>query len=369
MAAPRRSPILWLAGPLLLAAITIVIMQWSRGANPLPMRDFVEYYSAGKAFLDHRNPYDPELLLAIQRQILNDTNIEQPVMMWNPPWALVLVAPLGLFPPQTGQLLWLALQFLMVLASIAMLLSVYEMPKQHWILGFLAGLVFCPFFLLIWYGQIGGFLLLGLAAYLFLDKINMPMTAGAFAALTSLKPHLFFAFGLMLLLDATVSSRTRRTILGGGIAILFAAAAVWLYNPMVYGYYFDSLGAPSSDKHMSVRDWYQPLVSYWFREAVAPGNFSVQFVPTLLASLALILLWLRSRQPLDWPRRLPGLIFISALCAAYGAWIFDLVVLLIPVIQAAALLNDSIAGKHSRSLAISIIYIIFNIACSVIRLS
>lgn len=331
----NRSPFLLIALPALLIALAVLGWQWSRSSKPLPMRDFVEYWSAGKAFLDGRNPYDPKLLFELQKQA--DPAIELPVMMWNPPWSFVIVAPLGLLSPVTGHVFWLISQLAAVLVSIAMLLSVYEVPKQSWLVGYIAGLAFTPLHLLLWYGQIGGFCLLGLAGFLYFTKRKQFITAGVFAAFTALKPHLLFAFGLMLLFDAVLSKSTRKVLIGGIGAILSAVFVAWFINPMVYAYYFESISNPSTELHYSVRDWAQPLLSYQLRTAIDPSRFSLQFLPTLIASVCLMLFWLRNRQPLNWFESLPWLVLVSVICTAYGAWVFDLVVLLVPVLCSTAM--------------------------------
>src|SRR5436309_2737530 len=58
-----------------------------------PPDDFVEYYAAARLTLDGRNAYDAKLLLPIERAAGRDT--DQAIMMWNPPWSLTAVLPLG----------------------------------------------------------------------------------------------------------------------------------------------------------------------------------------------------------------------------------------------------------------------------------
>src|SRR5580693_8708524 len=72
-----------------------------------PPDDFVEYYAAAKLTLERKNPYDPNLLLPIEQAAGRDTEIA--VMMWNPPWSLAVVIPLGFIPAREAQLLWFAL--------------------------------------------------------------------------------------------------------------------------------------------------------------------------------------------------------------------------------------------------------------------
>lgn len=360
----KRVPILWVAAPLLLIALIILIRMWSNSNNPLPMRDFVEYWSAGRAFLDGRNPYDPLVLLEHQRRILNEPDLDQPVMMWNPPWSLVLVAPFGAMPPQVSHLVWLVLQFVAVIISMMMLIAVYRVPKDRWV--YVAGAVamMAPLHLLIWYGQIGGFCLLGLSGFLFFYDRGQMYRAGMFAALLALKPHLLFGVGLVLILDAAFNARSRRVVVAGGLTLIAAALIAWLYNPMVYSYYYQAIQAPSSEYHRSVRDWKQPLVSYWLRIWIDPSQFRLQFIPTFFASIVIAAIYLTRKNAWKWPIMMPWLVVISAISTAYGAWIFDLVILLVPIVHAASVQRNT--GSSYVLLAAYVIYIIINIVTSML---
>src|SRR5438034_6570224 len=70
-----------------------------------PPDDFIEYWAAARLTLDGENPYDPAKLLPLQKAAGRDT--DEAVMMWNPPWSLAVVLPLGLFSAREAQLLWL----------------------------------------------------------------------------------------------------------------------------------------------------------------------------------------------------------------------------------------------------------------------
>jgi hypothetical protein len=64
-------------------------------------------------------------------------------------------------------------------------------------------------------------------------------------------------------------------------------------------------------------------------------RFGLQFL-TLVPGLAWFMVeWLLHRADWNWKERLPALLFASLLIAPYGAWPFDLTVLLIPVLRVA----------------------------------
>jgi hypothetical protein len=82
--------------------------------------------------------------------------------------------------------------------------------------------------------------------------------------------------------------------------------------------------------------WELPLLSYELRIRYAPEHFRVQFAPIALAAVALVPYWWLRRNTWDWPTEVPRLTFASLLLAPYGGWVFDLVILLVPVTAAVA---------------------------------
>ena len=95
---------------------------------------------------------------------------------------------------------------------------------------------------------------------------------------------------------------------------------------------------PSADfDHRSVFE--QPTIGYAIRRLVPKEPFEAQFYPVFIAASCLPLYWLLRRRNWDWEAEMPRLTLGCALTACYGAWFFDLVILLLPVIQAAVWLR------------------------------
>src|SRR4051794_33614346 len=90
----------------LVAAPVALVMVFARAGrtNALPMHDFVEYWAAGRLLLEGSNPYDPDLVHELGRQAGRS---DEGILMWNPPWALPLVLPLGMLPVRVAHLAWL----------------------------------------------------------------------------------------------------------------------------------------------------------------------------------------------------------------------------------------------------------------------
>ena len=65
------------------------------------------------------------------------------------------------------------------------------------------------------------------------------------------------------------------------------------------------------------------------------------------------------RRSWDWPTELPRLTLAAALTACYGAWAYDLVILLLPLLQAVVWL------LHSGPLALALAFgAVFAFVCS-----
>lgn len=306
---------------------------WFVAEHPksLPNKDFVQYWSAAKVNLARGNPYDATQLLPLQAGALGQSELSNVTMMWNPPWVLALLTPLGWLPSGAAHISFLLVQLASLLLSSTWLWKVYDGPPERIWIVWLVALGFGPSVFIFWWGQIGGLILLGLAGFLRYRE-SKPFVAGLFAALLAIKPHLLFAVGLVMLLDATLSKGARRVLLGGALAVALAAASAWLLNPQVYSHYSNAGWESSTAINTSPKDWKQPLAAYWLRMAVNPNAFAIQFVPLALAALVVARHWWTKRSTWSWTDELPRLVFVSVLFTAYGAWMFDLVVLLVPVV-------------------------------------
>ncbi len=331
---PRTRPwIVVLGGVAALAGLVWCARFVTEHPTSLPNKDFVQYWSAARVNLAGGNPYDAAQLKPLQAAALGQPGLANVTMMWNPPWVVALVTPLGWLSSGAAHLTFLAVQLVALMLSVTWLWKSFDGPADRLWVAWLLALGFGPSVFIFWWGQIGGLLLLGLAGFLRYRE-SKPFVAGLFAALLAIKPHLLFAVGLVLLLDAIVSKSARRTLLGGALAVLLAAGTAWLLNPEVYSHYSSAGWESSTSINTSPKDWKQPLVAYWLRMAVNPNVFAIQFVPLAFASICVVLHWLKNRSTWNWTSELPKLIFVSVLFTAYGAWMFDLVVLLVPVVAA-----------------------------------
>lgn len=331
--AKTRPWIVIVGGLAVLAGAAWCVQFVAEHPNSLPNKDFVQYWSAARVNLDGGNPYDATQLKPLQALALNQPDLTNVTMMWNPPWVVALVTPLAWLPSGTAHIAFLFVQLAALLLSVTWLWKQYHGPADRLWVAWLLALGFGPSVFIFWWGQIGGLILLGLAGFLrFRD--SKPFVAGLFIALTAIKPHLLFAVGLVLLLDGLVAKAARRTLIGGALAVALTAGLAWLLNPAIYTHYSQAGWESSTAINISPKDWKQPLFAYYLRIAVNPSIFAIQFVPLAVAALGVVAYWFRRRAAWNWTEELPRLVFVSVLTTAYGAWMFDLVVLLVPVVAA-----------------------------------
>jgi hypothetical protein len=302
-------------------------------------RDFLEYWAAGRVNLRGGDPYHPAELLAEQR--LADPAREHAVMMWNPPPALAVYMPLGALPPRWATLLWVGLQLAAVFVACDWLWRSY-CDSHRW-LAAAVGFAFAGTWWLVAYGQNTGFLLLGLAGFLHFRRKGMPLIAGSFAALTALKPHLLACFGVLLVADAV--ARRGAKSLASGVAALAAALGVALAaNPHAVSQFLEATRHPAEGA-VPLSGWALPVPAYWLRMSLAPDQFWVQFVPCGLACAGFLAYRFWKGGGWDWSREMPLVVAASVVTTPYGGWIFDLPVLLVPAVWAAARLAS--AGRRA----------------------
>jgi hypothetical protein len=243
--------------------------------------------------------------------------------------------------------LWVGLQLAAVFVACDLLWRIYCGTAHPWFaremgrvtvrcrwLAALVAISFSGTWWLVAYGQNTGLLLLGLAGFLHFRQKDRPFAAGACAALTALKPHLLAVFGVLLVADAV--TRRGAQALAAGVAVVALALGVALVtNPNVLAQFLDATRHPAQGA-TALSEWWLPVPAFWLRKWLAPDQFWVQFVPCALACAGFLTYRVRKGAAWNWARALPLVVAVSFLTTPYGGWIFDLPVLLVPVVWAAA---------------------------------
>jgi hypothetical protein len=233
----------------------------------------------------------------------------------------------------TGQFLWFLLHTLIVFLSARALWGVYggDAGKSRW--SWLAVLTFAPAYLVLFLGQIGPIMLLGLIGFLFAIKNRRPSLTAAIV-LTSLKPHLLYLIWLALVLWI-VKERRWRLAFGLALSGVAVFALPLVLDPAIYFQYVQ-LFSQSGIVHPF--EWGTPSLANLLSELFRFPSPWFRWLPMCAGALWCIWYWRRHSAHWDWLDRLPLILLVSVTTTSF-VWTFDLIVLLPAVIQAAVWLT------------------------------
>jgi hypothetical protein len=295
---------------------------WDRTAA---VNDFIEYWAASRQLLAGENPYAPAALLAWERGV--GFTGATPLMMRNPPWALPFALPFGALSFALAQRLWFGLGVASMLLSAQCSWRLYATEKLPYWLGWLVTAAFLPVATALAIGQISPLVLLGVAGFLHCQQKRRDGSAGAFALLIAIKPHLAFLFWPALLLWA-LQERRWRTLLGLATAGFVASALPLAFNSAVFSQYLEYW------KRGGILSELIPTLGGVLRLLFGLQRHWLEFVPAMVAGVWFLFYWRRHRRHWNWLEEMPLLLLVSVATTPLS-WFFDQVVLLPCVLQAA----------------------------------
>jgi hypothetical protein len=298
--------------------------------------DFAAFWAAGHLAVEGANPYSGDQLRAAQASVgLTDLA----VIAWNPPWTLALLMPFGAVPFRAAYGLWVLIHFGLLISAVLLLWRSVDGAKRLVWVPLLIVLTFGPTAFLIGMGQLTAVVLFGLAGFAAACRANRPFLAGAALALGATKPHLLIPLAVWFLFSAWRNSFGRRALLGALAAGGLMCVPPMLAVPGVWSDYLTAVTGPSDPRIRPLAEWKPPLVGWWVRQAVPGAPFWVQWLPGVVAAVVVAGWCLKRRTqltPTAALAHLPWLVGASLLVAPYGAWSYDLVLLLVPVLGVAA---------------------------------
>ena len=304
---------------LLILSVGVAIMAVTSSSGVKANTDFISYWSTGQQLVRHRNPYDVNSVMALERSV--GYTQARPEFMRNLPPALFLAYPLGFMGERVGSVVWslLILGALMVSIRLIWILHGRRADGLN-----LLGYCFPPVLACLICGQVGVFLLLGMVLFLYFYK-DKPLVAGFGLFLCTLKPHLFVPFGVAFLVWSVARRQYKVLASTVGFFLASAALALWM-DPHCWAHYFATV------KTQNVQDKFIPCVSTLFRALIDRHLFWLQFVPVMAGACWAVWYFTRNRRQWDWRRHGLTLLLVSVLVAPY-AWFMDEAVVL-PAIMA-----------------------------------
>ncbi len=277
-------------------------------------KDFIAYWAAGHLLVEHGNPYDTTAVLKLERSA--GFVLAEPIFMRNPPYALLLAAPLGFMGPNFGAVFWSLLIVASVVVSIRLLRVLHGSAEDSC---HLLGYLFAPVLSCIVLGQTSAFVLLGLTVF-FTVHGKRPVLAGISLLLLTIKPHLFCALGVTLV-AWLITRKQYRTIGACCLGLIGCSFATLAFFPSVWTDYWNVLAAAQAESQLI------PTVSAMFRLTVGRGAAWTQFVPAALACVWAVYYFWRQKARWDWMLHGSFVLLVSVLTAPYS-WLPDEVVVL-----------------------------------------
>jgi hypothetical protein len=287
-------------------------------------RDFFTYWPSGRLLLAGQNPYSSDALFALQKGL---GWVEgDPLLTYNPPWAMVFILPFCLKNFIIGKLFWIFFDLSLLLTSVFLIWRFYGGVNN-----FLWSLLVVVFFFpptayMMKRGQIVPLVLLGIIAFLWLERNRKYFLAGLVLTLVSVKPHIAYLFWLALLL--WVLDRRRCTLLlGAGFGALVATIPALLFNPNIFSQYLTTVL-----NHSPIYYWGIPSVGTFLRLLFGGKRYWLQFLSVVVATAWFLFYWREQRRGWAWDNQMPLILLISTM-TTYYIWVSDYILLLPVIIQ------------------------------------
>lgn len=294
----------------------------------IPIDDFVRHWAGGKLFLAGDDPFSIPKIQALQDQATGASGRAEVInTIYITPWSMILLAPFSLLEYPVSRLAWLLFNIILLLISAELLWKTYDGPPQRKWLSWIIVFSFSPTISVLEKGQTGCFVLLGIAGFLYHEKLQKYFLAGAMAAFISIKPQLIYLFWPALLLWS-IHRKNWSAFLGCAITIVIASAASFALNPGIFQHYLDNV------RFHSPLMWATPTIGGYLRYFVfGVEQFWPQYVGPLIGLGFFFYDWVKERDAWTWKKNTPGLTLASAITSFYS-WTYDQVVILTAVIKA-----------------------------------
>ena len=320
--------------------------------------DLLGYWGGSRLLWEGENPYDSDRLRVLQQQISGHPlecvpgcpHPPLPVIVYNPPWLSVWLAPIAALPFRVAVVGWLFLNLALVLSAATLLWKVFDERRLPVVGAWIGAVAFIPTLSNLQMGQMGGLLVFGLAGFVFFTSRGRDFPAGMCLALTTIKPHVVY-LPWIAVVCWVVLERRWRVFAGVAAVLLPSLGAVALVSPRALVGYQSILANPPL--HLRT-----PTLGGVSRLLLFHDAPRIQYLPALVAgsALAVYLLWKRPR--IDWKTAMGPLLLVSVTTAAYG-WSYDHVVLLVPFLEVVnRVLRDRGVDRSRTRLLIAITVIV-----------
>ena len=270
-----------------------------------------------------------------QMQKSAGSDIEYPILMWNPPWLLFILEFLIWGDFETAAYVWLLTSITIYSASVLLISNHYKAGPGATFLMLAASSVFIPIHTSLMFGQLGAILLFGTTLYFIGIMKNNAFLEGAGLFLLSTKPHLLY----LLILARFFLLAKQREFIKAAISLapsIFIIGMFCILSPTTISEWLYALTSTEKNPAGGIEDWIVASFTGFIRNIsfLISGN-SIPWIMILIPSLGIIVvtyLVFTDRISKNPERYFPLLTTASLFFNPYG-WISDSTcLLLIPLL-------------------------------------
>lgn len=348
-ALPSHPRTVGLIAALITLMATVYLMLLRSPIRVYETTDILGYWSPAHLLAQRKNPYDPQALLALQRE--QGWPDPEPVYSWNPPWLYLALLPLGALPFREAAALWFLINPLLIGGSALLMWEAVSKRKglRGASLALLATFLFSRTLHTLLMGQISTLVLICCAGFLALTARRRDLLAGLLLILATAKPLAYLLLPTLLLVSL-LEKRWRVIISFSGCLMLLILLVISLLPSSVEAY-LSLFEFPASPKNYPVDR--PPTIRAFL---LARTGFDVGILPAVVCLAAFLsLISIRGRH-FDLPTTASLSLIVGLPTAPFG-WSFDQILLLLPIFQIIAWIPSMrLAEKGMVMLSLTLIY-------------
>jgi len=271
-------------------------------ANRLPVQDFAQYWTAARLFT-----HDPYSISQTQAFEKSSGLVAAPLIVKNPPWAIVLLLPLGALSYHSAFAIWAVISVCIVAAcSKAVWNQIGSGPS---LAPALLSMLFGPTIVLLMLGQFTVLVLLGAVLFCLLLKKRRDWLAGASLLLVLGKPHIALLFLIAAALW-TLFYRRWIVLVSGTLALMTASIAATIMNPHIFAQFWR--------RTMLVVNETESYPNFGGMLYEVSGMHILALLPQLAGLVWLVFYWRRNRFKWDWEKHGLIVLLCSVACSYYS---------------------------------------------------
>lgn len=287
---------------LLIVVGSIMFLAALMASYSLPVQDLAQYWAA--AHLIGKNPYSMPLAVQFEHSAgIGST----PLIIKMPPWAVVLVLPLGILGYHSSFAIW-ALMSVVIISGSTYLVGHGLFPGTS-LAPVALPFIFGPTFVLLMLGQFTVLVLLGVVLFCYLVRRRHDWLAGASLLFVLAKPHVPLLFLIAIVLWV-VHTKRRTILISASLALTSASLLAVLINHHIFEQFWQR-----SILVVHETESYPNLGGGLYEVS---GIHGLALLPQIAGVLWVLFYWKKHRTNWAWEREGALVLLVSVACSYYS---------------------------------------------------